>query len=966
MISSGDSSVFFSSKLTKWLVLSLSLYIAFIVNVSIGSESDNARKLAEIDNKETIKIAFNDDDAPFSFLLPNRKPAGLYIDIWKRWSEINKTPVIFVGSSHEKSVANLKNGVVDLHAGLFRSDERSKWAIFSTPIAKINSNLFFDGDALDFPTLNQLDGKTIAVGKGTFQANYLRQEFPNIQLSEFVDDRNITNLLLSNKIQAIFAETPFMQSHLGRLGLVGVIVASQESVLANKVHGLVLKDNVHLMNIVNSGLSQIPIIDLRNIERKWLSRESSFFTNTKVSMANLSKKEIKWLINNDKFSLGISPNLTPIEWLDEDNKYRGVSADFVKIISTSLNIDMVPIKDVSWNEIIEKMKLGEVDILPTVVRTKSRENYINFTKPYVSFPLVIASSKKSDFIQGLDDLIDRVVGVEKSSSSEETLRNNHPELNMISVSSVYEGLEWLKEGKIDAFVHGLAPITYQLNTGDFENLKIVAFLPYKVDISMGVRKGLEPLIPILNKALTNITEKEKNQIMNSWLSVKVNFGTQLITVLYWALPTLFLLFLIIFWIYRSNRILQREVKNRVIVEECLKIAKQQAETANRAKDDFLANMSHEIRTPMNAVLGLSQILSDSNLNEEQESHNQLLQDSAKSLLILLNDILDLSKVEAGKVEIEIRNIESKMFFNKLNNSIQILTNDKDITFEIIVSNEIPKYFLSDDYRLNQILLNLINNSIKFTPQGIIALSVRIVSQVSDGYIFEFCVSDDGIGMNQSQVEKLFKTYSQADSSTTRQYGGTGLGLAISKNLCELMGGEIWVTSQEKQGSQFYFTIFAGNVNQDNEKIGTQKVIDVESNYSDIKEVRKNIINAKLRALVVDDNDVNLIVAQKLLIQSGVSVETAINGREAVKKISENSFDFILMDIQMPIMNGYEATKAIRKQLKLESLPIIALSANVMEGDRQKSLDSGMNAHLGKPIDIELLLRVIWENVNRSS
>ncbi|PCI70100.1 MAG: hypothetical protein COB38_07640 [Gammaproteobacteria bacterium] len=953
-------------QLTKNILIAFILFVTQSGLLLAGNEiQSNKRSLKNI-SKGGITIAFNNNDAPFSFLLTNGKPAGLYIDIWKRWSEINKIQIEFVGGSHQESIDSLRDGLADLHAGLFKSESRATWASFSAPIAKINSNLFFNGDTLDFPTLNQLDGKTIAVGKDTFQANYLRQEFPNIQLSEFVDGGDITDLLLSNKIQAIFAETPFMQSHLGRLGLVGVIVASQETVLANKVHGLVLKDNIDLMNIVNSGLSQIPIVDLRNIERKWLSREGSFFTNTKVSMANLSNKEINWLINNDKFSLGISPNLTPIEWLDEDNKYKGVSADFVKIISTNLDVDMVPIKDVTWNEIIEKIKLGEVDILPTVVRTKSRDNYINFTKPYVSFPLVIASSKKSDFIQGLDDLVGRVVGVEESSSSEETLRNNHPELNVTSVGTVYEGLEWLKEGKIDAFVHGLAPITYQLNTGDFENLKIAAFTPYKVDISMGVRKGLEPLIPILNKALSNITEREKNQIMNSWLSVKVNFGTQLVTVLYWALPILLLLFLIIFWVYRSNRMLQREIKNRMVVEEYLKLAKQQAETANRAKDDFLANMSHEIRTPMNAILGFSQILSDSQLNEEQEAHNQLLQGSAKSLLILVDDILDLSKVEAGQIEIEIRKVETKIFFRKFNKSIQILTNDKDITFEIIIADEVPSNFLSDGYRLTQILLNLVNNSIKFSSHGAIVLSMRVKSQSKDGYLFEFCVSDDGIGMNQSQIERLFKTYSQADSSTTRQYGGTGLGLAISKNLCQLMGGDIWVTSQLKQGSQFYFTISASKVNQDNERVDSSKYLDIKSADIDIEEIRRNILKAELTALLVDDNEINLIVAKNLLIKSGISVEIAVNGKEAVAKVSEKSFDFVLMDIRMPVMNGYEATRAIRNQLKLESLPIIALSANVMEGDRQKSLDSGMNAHLGKPIDNELLLRVIWENINRSS
>ena len=320
--------------------------------------------------------------------------------------------------------------------------------------------------------------------------------------------------------------------------------------------------------------------------------------------------------------------------------------------------------------------------------------------------------------------------------------------------------------------------------------------------------------------------------------------------------------------------------------------------------------------------------------------------------------------------------------------MDILTNDKDVLLEIAIDKTMPAEIYVDKLRLSQILTNLVSNALKFTQQGRVRVSVSSRSinsgnqnlieqskQMRAAYL-DFKVEDTGIGMSDTHIKRLFKTYSQADSSTTRKYGGTGLGLAISKKLIELMGGHITVTSELGSGSCFTFDLLidydpskqAKNI--DEVLIEKSEEMDNENDSLDeLNQLSEKIRRQQLTVLLVDDNQVNLIVAKTLLSKAGIQVDTADDGEDAVKMISDRMFDrtemydAVLMDIQMPRMDGYQTTKYIREKLELTDLPIIALSANVMSGDVEKSLKAGMNEHLGKPIELELLLKSLWKSIN---
>jgi len=951
----------------------------------------------------------------------------------------------------------------------------------------------------------------------------------------------------------------------------------------------VRKDWPELATIIDKALDSISESERLKILGKWVHTEPG---QVQPQRLVLSAEEKAWLAENKNIRLGVDPNWPPFEFFDAARIYSGISSAYVRLLNDKLNLNMTPVPDISWYEIMQRARKGGVDVLPCVARTPERAKFLHFTKPYLRFPIVIVTRQDAPFISAVSGYEDGKVAVVKGYATQEYLQRDYPDRRFYLADDIDGALKAVSKGKRDAFVGNLASFTYAVQKLGLTNLKVMATTRYRYDLGFAVRNDWPELVRILDKSLAAIPEPEKSSMHNRWINVRFERQFDWMLVFKIVLPIILVGAIILATFIKWNRTLSKEVSERKLAESALKEsrasarglldatreslflldsqatilaantmaaqrfqktpaeitgvnffdllpesaresrrsnfrqvmqtgkpvdfeavrddyifqtrfypvkdksetlvgvaifaqdvtvqkeaekalrdsevnmrtvfensplgmihfsddgtilncnenfvelmgssrakligfntaknakdeqmraallkalageraeyegyyksvtgskttplrivfnpkepakssteviatledisdrkrmerelieAKIAADEANTAKGDFLANMSHEIRTPMNAVIGMSHLALKTELTAKQQDYLNKIQSSANSLLGIINDILDFSKIEAGKLDMEAVDFNLDDVLDNLANLVTVKAQEKqELEVLFATANDVPRFLVGDALRLGQVLINLANNAVKFTESGEIVVASELVNQDQDRVTLKMSVSDTGIGLTREQISKLFQSFTQADTSTTRKYGGTGLGLTISKRLVEMMGGQIRVESQPGQGTTFSFTATFGR--------GTQKEKEPPTAPPDLK---------GMKVLVVDDNATARAIFQEMLESFTFEVTLAASGEEGLAEVesagSDHPYKLVLMDWKLPQMDGFEASRRIKNHPEFSTVPaIIMVSAYGREEMMQNVEAQGLDGFLIKPVNPSMLFDTIMQ------
>ncbi|MBF0357642.1 MAG: PAS domain S-box protein [Magnetococcales bacterium] len=919
-----------------------------------------------------------------------------------------------------------------------------------------------------------------------------------------------------------------------------------------------------------------------------------------------SLAEKRYLQSKKVITMCIDPDWMPYESIDAKGRHLGMSADYMKIFSARIGIPIKLVPTVSWSESLEFAKARRCDILSLLNESPERRKFLAFTPPYVESPIILVTRDDVTYLEGVAAIGSRTLSTPKGYIHDERLRQDFPELNIVTVPTVYDGLLRVSKGEVFSHLGSLYVVVNEIQKRQLSNLKISGHTRYHHKLAIGVRNDDATLLDILSKAVKSINQKEHIEIRRSWTATTFAHEFDYSTIHNYLISGLLFIGVILFWNRKLSKLNQRikesedryrtlleiapdgvivhsdgvvryanqtlvdmlnlkseksligkpvmdivhpdyreqveqriqevqsksgeipamrqqllsfdgrtiniEAKGRRIdldnkpasitilrditdaisleedlrqakelaekatrrnqlildaagegiygldlegittfvnpaaakmigwkqedliglsqhnvlhhshadgshynsedcpiyaalhdgkthnvkdevfwrkdgssfpveyvsapiiemdkilgavvifrditernkLEESLKVAKEQAEHATKAKSAFLAAMSHDIRTPMNAILGMGEVLIESGLDQDQRRALKILTNAGENLLALINDILDLSKIEAGQLHMESVSFDLHELCKGTHHILHQNARAKGIAFECRIQPNCPHIVVGDPQRVRQVLLNILGNALKFTDNGKVTITVG--AQNED--LIRFSVSDTGIGIEKSKLAHIFAPFRQADDSTSRRFGGTGLGLSICSQLVKAMGGTIKVESDVGKGSTFLFT---ARLPGSKDAISDDKPAHVVRAKERAVNLEQSALEKSLKILLVDDAEDNRMVITSYLNKSSYQIIEAVNGEEAVRMFKSSTFDIVLMDMQMPVLDGIGATIQIRaweKEQGRSITPIIALTANAMREDIDRTVAAGCDFHLSKPIGKARLVDVI--------
>ncbi|MDG4594823.1 MAG: transporter substrate-binding domain-containing protein [Candidatus Contendobacter sp.] len=784
--------------------------------------------------------------------------------------------------------------------------------------------------------LDGLRGRRVGYLKGILYLRNLLATHPAIQAMPLDGTEALANVLLGGEVDAVvdsYGLEHWRVSH-------GVLGFAPMRMLPESQTNLVMsirKDWPELVEILNKGLAAITREEMAELYRRWFGQD---YLSRIAPQAALTAEERAWLTEHPVLRVSIDPHRAPVEFVDEAGNPQGISVVYLQRLGKLLGLRIEWVQGLAWAEAKQRIADGGLDVLPTMAVTPDRQRSIHFTEPYLSFPVVIFSAADVAYLGDPRALTGKTVAIVRGEAIQDWLRRDWPQLALLPVANIQEALRKVASGEAFAFVGNLVTTSYYIGQSGLTQIKVAGETSYVYQVGMGVRQDWPLLAGILQKGLDAIPKSERDAIYHDWISIhyqhRVDYGTL------WTVVTLaaLALFVIVYW----NRRLTQEVNQRRQAEAALTQAKDQAEVANRAKSAFLANVSHDLRTPLNAVLGFASLLRGKTLSEKDRGYLEAIHAAGKSLSQLIDDILDLSRIEADKIELQTRPVDPRALLRDLKLMFGQAAKAKGLDLRVVVGEEAPPAFFGDEIRLRQILVNLIGNAIKFTDAG--HVEVRATGREEDEkFHLRIAVTDTGPGIPPDQQEEIFHLFTQRRGQNPARYGGAGLGLSICRRLAALMGGEIRLVSAPGQGSTFTLVLPSLTI--------ASRAVVVEESMATVE----NIAFAPARILVADDNAPNRRLLVEYLSPYGFELIEAEDGAQALAHARQHQPALILMDIAMPLLDGLEATRRLKADPATARIPVIAVTASVTP-EQEADVRALCKAYLRKPVSQATLIATL--------
>ncbi len=1133
------------------------------------------QELNWIKENRRVKVGVESDWAPFDFIDIHGDYAGIsknYLDLitLKTGLEFD-----FIIDKWSNNLQKIKDSEIDILNAVYYAENRLAYMDYSVAYYEM-LDYFFIRDDLNAETMSDLNGKRVAIPKGYVQGEIIKREFPLIEVIEVENFSQAIDALVENKADIIFDTFSAVDYALKKDNIMSIIpFKSYRTKKQVQLHMSTKKNSPILLSIINKALKSVTLAEKAEINKRW------FGIKKEKKKINFTPREVEWINNNPTITYS-EINWEPMSII-ENNKMTGILDEYLKTISTKSGLRFKYVKSDSWVDVLEMFKEAKIDIIPGIGGSDFEAKLGLTSNTFIDFPFVLVAKSSNSFINDISELKGKTIAVPKYWTSYNFLKENHPEINILETTTVFQALDLVKDGSADAFLGHMAIGMHYVGLYYPKTLHIAGKVEYSFNHKILIQPENKVLLGIVNKVFNSMTKADMIKIKNKWLQVKVEeakdytliyqIGSVLLLLimgtLYWnaklskeiksrkkiedalekqknhlqkffnnkasgilivnknreimevnpkfcelwgyekeeiigdnavvlhvaqetykkfgliaftqvqenksleieyqfrkkdnsifwakfsgeklssagdvlwminditpikniqkelidkkrlvdsimdshdsivitsdgkTFRTVNKAFLEFFYVKDSNEFVNRfghciceafiedkskeylqkdmggiywidyifdnldKVHKVIMLKDSiehiftvsvdnfkfgserlttivftditeLEKAKNIAEAANRSKSEFLANMSHEIRTPMNAIMGFTELLSDQITDSHLKSYVNTIQKASNNLLTLINDILDLSKIEAGKLVINKTSTNLYTLCEEVTSIFSINIKNKDLDLYLDIDEKIPKSLLLDEVRIRQIILNLIGNAVKFTDTGYIKLSVKAlkIDEHLSKVDLAILVEDTGMGIPPSQLKKIFQEFEQNDGQDNRKFGGTGLGLSISQRLSEMMGGNISVQSNEGEGATFTILLPLVDISslQDTHSTPTESTSQVKSS-----------IFKKAKILIVDDIEDNRELIIKNFLNTNIEIVSADNGLKAIEVFKNTQPDLILMDIRMPVMDGYESAMKIKE---ISDVPIVALTASVMEDDYERSKRENFDGFLRKPV-----------------